>query len=107
MLATCLHVEPERCVKMKPWTTLSRSVLLQPDGGQFLTVEEHVVQLPDGRIIDAWPWLATPSYINVVAETEDEVWQLMELHASVAHGEDPSAWTDEDRAYLKTLIKAE
>jgi hypothetical protein len=43
----------------------------------------------------------------VVAETEDEVWKLMELHASVAHGEDPSAWTDEDRAYLKTLIKAE
>lgn len=43
----------------------------------------------------------------VVAETEDEVWKLMELHASVAHGEDPSAWTDEDRAYLKMLIKAE
>lgn len=43
----------------------------------------------------------------VVAETEDEVWKLMELHASVAHGEDPSAWTNADRAYLKTLIKAE
>ena len=56
---------------MKPWTTLSRSVLLQPDGGRFLTVEEHVVELPDGRIIDAWPWLETPSYINVVVETED------------------------------------
>ncbi len=43
---------------------------------------------------------------QVVAETEDEVWQLMELHASVAHGEDPTAWSDEDRTYLKTLIKA-
>ena len=43
----------------------------------------------------------------VVAETEDEVWKLMELHAQIAHGEDPSAWTGEDRAYLKTLIKAE
>ena len=41
-----------------------------------------------------------------VAETEDEVWKLMELHASVAHGEDPAAWSDEDRAYLKTLIKS-
>ena len=42
-----------------------------------------------------------------VAETEGEIWKLMELHASVAHGEDPGAWTDEDRQYLKTLIKCE
>ena len=41
------------------------------------------------------------------AETEDEIWKLVELHASVAHGEDPAAWTAEDRAYLKTLIKTE
>jgi hypothetical protein len=42
-----------------------------------------------------------------IAETEDEVWKLMELHATVAHDEDPTAWSDEDRAYLKTLIKSE
>ncbi len=42
-----------------------------------------------------------------VAETEGEVWKLIELHASVAHGEAPSAWSDEDKAYLKTLIKPE
>ena len=48
---------------------------------------------------------ACPGYVR--AETEDEVWQLMELHASVAHGEDPAAWTAEDRAQLKTLIKTE
>ncbi len=44
---------------------------------------------------------------KVVAETEEEVWKLMELHASVAHDEDPGAWSDEDRIYLKTLIKPE
>ncbi len=44
---------------------------------------------------------------QVVAETEAEVWKLMELHASVAHDEDPGAWSDEDRTYLKTLIKPE
>ena len=43
----------------------------------------------------------------VVAETESEVWQLMELHAKVAHEEDPAQWNDEDRAQLKTLIKGE
>ena len=47
---------------------------------------------------------ACPGY--VVAETENEVWKVMELHAAVAHGEDPTAWNDEDRTYLKTLIKA-
>ncbi|MDH3688388.1 MAG: DUF1059 domain-containing protein [Gammaproteobacteria bacterium] len=40
-------------------------------------------------------------------ETEDELRKLIELHASVAHGEDPAAWGDEDRAQLKTLIKTE
>ncbi len=44
---------------------------------------------------------------QVVAETEDEVMKHIELHASVAHGEDPAAWSEEDRAYLKTLIKSE
>ena len=42
-----------------------------------------------------------------VAETEEEVMKLMELHAVVAHGEDPSAWSDEDKAYFKTFIKSE
>ena len=41
------------------------------------------------------------------AETEDEIWKLIELHASVAHNEDPAAWTAEDKAQLKTLIKTE
>ena len=44
---------------------------------------------------------------KVVAATEDEVWKLMELHAVVAHGEDPGAWDDDTRQYLKTLIKTE
>jgi hypothetical protein len=41
------------------------------------------------------------------AETEDELWKHIELHASVAHQENPVAWTADDRAYLKTLIKTE
>lgn len=44
---------------------------------------------------------------RVTAETEEEVMKLLELHASVAHGEDPGEWSAEDRAYLKTLIKSE
>ncbi len=43
---------------------------------------------------------------HFVAETEDEIWQLLELHAATAHGDDPRAWSDEDRRHLKTLIKS-
>ena len=52
---------------MQPWKTLARRTLLHCD--RFLTVESHTVALPDGRIIEAWPWVITPDYINVVAVT--------------------------------------
>ncbi|MEP1355123.1 MAG: DUF1059 domain-containing protein [Tateyamaria sp.] len=42
---------------------------------------------------------------SVVATTKDEVWKLMELHAQVAHDEDPAEWNRETREYLATLIK--
>jgi hypothetical protein len=41
------------------------------------------------------------------AATENEVHKHVELHATVAHGEDPAAWTADDRALLKSLIKSE
>ncbi len=41
------------------------------------------------------------------AETEAEVIKLIALHASVAHGEDPVGWSEDERAKLKTLIKSE
>jgi ADP-ribose pyrophosphatase len=54
---------------MQPWQTLARRRVLQAGDGRFLRVEYHTVQLPDGRVIDEWPWLDTPSFVNVVAET--------------------------------------
>ncbi len=44
---------------------------------------------------------------KVTAATEAEVWQLMETHARLAHGEDPASWSDADRKALATLIKAD
>jgi ADP-ribose pyrophosphatase len=52
---------------MQPWKTLSRNVIL--DLGKFLKVENHVVELPDGRVISDWPWIIIPDYVNVVALT--------------------------------------
>jgi hypothetical protein len=39
------------------------------------------------------------------AATEDEVWKLIEVHSTVAHGEDPATWNAETKDYLKRLIR--
>lgn len=55
---------------MVQWKTLSKEIILE--GNRFLRVENHTVQLPDGRIIPDWQWIITPDFVNVVAITEDE-----------------------------------
>jgi 8-oxo-dGTP pyrophosphatase MutT (NUDIX family) len=54
---------------MKTLKTVSNKTLL--DMGKYLVVENHSVELPDGRVIHDWPWIITPDYINVVAVTDD------------------------------------
>jgi ADP-ribose pyrophosphatase len=53
---------------MKPWITHSKKVIF--DQSPWLIVEQHEVELPDGRVIPNWPWVTTPDYINVVVEME-------------------------------------
>lgn len=55
---------------MKPWKTKTRQIILNQ--GPWLVVENHAVELPDGRLIPDWPWIITPDYVNVVAITPDE-----------------------------------
>jgi ADP-ribose pyrophosphatase len=45
---------------LQPWETLSRRTILEHS--EYLTVEEHVVKLPDGRVIERWPWIVTPDF---------------------------------------------
>ena len=54
---------------MQPWKTLSRQVIL--NHSKWLLVEDHTVQLPDGRVIPNWCWVIMPDYVNVAAQTED------------------------------------
>lgn len=54
---------------MKPWKTLARTTIL--DRGKFLKVENHIIELPDGRIIDDWTWVVAPDFVLVVAVTGD------------------------------------
>jgi len=55
--------------QVRSWKTLSRRTTL--DHSKFLRVEDHTVELPDGRVIPDWPWIITPDYVNVVAVTDD------------------------------------
>lgn len=52
---------------MQPWKTLSRRTVL--NHSKYLSVEEHEVLLPDGRVLPDWPWIITPDYVNVAAMT--------------------------------------
>ncbi len=55
---------------MQPWKTISKRTLLNHSA--WLTVEEHAIELPNGRVIDQWPWVITKDYVNVVAVTTEE-----------------------------------
>lgn len=54
---------------MQPWTTRSKRTLL--DLSPWLSVESRVVELPDGRVIEGWPWVESRTFVNVVALTDD------------------------------------
>jgi ADP-ribose pyrophosphatase len=53
---------------MQPWKTIARRQILPHS--KYLAVEEHVVELPDGRRIEDWPWVITPDFVNLMAETD-------------------------------------
>ncbi|HLP16728.1 MAG TPA: NUDIX hydrolase [Bacteroidota bacterium] len=54
---------------MQSWKTLKRSLIL--DHSKWLSVEDHTVQLPDGKRIENWPWVNSPDYVNVVPIDEN------------------------------------
>lgn len=55
---------------MESWKTISKDLVL--DLGPFLKIERHTIALPDGEIIEDWPWLVTPDFVNVAAITEKD-----------------------------------
>lgn len=54
---------------MKTLKTLSRRTIL--DHGPQLKVEDHEVELPDGRVVKDWPWVITRDYVIVLAMTAE------------------------------------
>ncbi len=58
---------PDTC--LRKWKTLSKKTVLQYN--KFLTVEEHAVELPDGRLIPNWSWIIIPDAAIVTAVTRE------------------------------------
>jgi ADP-ribose pyrophosphatase len=55
---------------MQSWITRSRKTIL--NHSKFLCVQDHTIELPNGRVIENWTWLITPDYINAVLVTQDK-----------------------------------
>jgi 8-oxo-dGTP pyrophosphatase MutT (NUDIX family) len=53
----------------KPWNTISKKTILERD--PWLRVEEHAVELPDGRVIPDWTVVIIPDAVTVLARTAD------------------------------------
>jgi ADP-ribose pyrophosphatase len=61
---------------MSTWKTLGKKgIYSQPP---WLIVEQHAVELPDGRVIPDWPWIITPDYVNVVVQTAEGAFLLFQ-----------------------------
>ena len=56
--------------ELRAWKTLSRKVILKTN--KYLTVENHTVKLPNGKIIPDWSWVIIPSAAIVLAVTPDD-----------------------------------
>ncbi len=54
---------------MSLWKTLSRKPVLS--FGKWLSVEDRTVETPDGQVIEHWPWVQTPDYVNILAVTPE------------------------------------
>jgi ADP-ribose pyrophosphatase len=72
---------------MKTWKTLKRTPVLRLN--KFFAVETHVVELPDGRVIEDWPWVITPDYANAVAVTDEGRFVVFR---QVKYGIEGSSW---------------
>ncbi|MCB9134718.1 MAG: NUDIX hydrolase [Anaerolineales bacterium] len=56
--------------ELRRWETVSRETILQHN--KFLSVENHIVRLPNGEVIPDWAWVIIPDAAIVLAMTDDD-----------------------------------
>jgi ADP-ribose pyrophosphatase len=52
---------------MQQWKTLKKELVL--DHSKFLKIEQHTIELQDGKIIRNWPWVVSPDFVLVLPVT--------------------------------------
>lgn len=50
---------------MKLWKTLTKQIVFERS--PWIKLEEHKIELPDGKVLDGWIWIDTPDFIIVIA----------------------------------------
>jgi ADP-ribose pyrophosphatase len=55
--------------KLQPWKTLAKKTILTHS--KYLIVESHTVALPNGRVLNDWPWIITPNFVIVIPVTDE------------------------------------
>lgn len=61
---------------MKLWKTLSKQVVFEQ--APWVKLEEHQIELPDGKVLEKWVWIDTPDFVIVVAVDEGERFLVFE-----------------------------
>lgn len=61
---------------MKLWKTLSKQIVFERS--PWIKLEEHQIELPDGKVIDGWIWIDTPEFIVVVAVDQQDRFLVFE-----------------------------
>ena len=69
---------------MEAWQTLARRTVLA--FSRFLSVESHTIRPPDGRVLDEWPWVIAPDYVNVLALTPSGEFLVFRQTKYAVHG---------------------
>jgi len=69
---------------MRQWKTVKRELIL--DYGKFLKIEQHTIELPNGTIVDHWPWIISPDYALVLPVSEKKTIHLFRQVKYAVHG---------------------
>ncbi len=70
---------------MSTWKTIQSNLVIS--FGKWLSVEERTVETPAGQVIEHWPWLVSPNYINVLAVTEEGQYLVFRQQKYALEGE--------------------
>ena len=104
-------MEPRR--RLDAWGSLCRRTPLTTSpltnesrlGLHLLVVKERELTVAYSYRCGDYPGMEACS-ASFTSETQAELWSHIELHAAIAHKENPEQWSPEDRRQIDKLIRS-